>query len=212
MLSRWVLRLSIAASIGLVVGGCKPARRVHNEDDISLASAEPKAEAKPEAPEPALPPGSISRARVDQWLLRGPANLLQKVQVSAIHRQNKFVGWRIDHLSGELEGSGLQAGDVVTSANAMTLETQDDFFDVWEKMSEAPELHIAYERDGKPGEAVLKIVGAPDPQTKRRLDEGTPPPQQGTARTTDSPRKVKPQSRGTVVITDELGGQNNESE
>ena len=211
MLSRWVLRLSIAASIGLVASGCKPARRVHNEDDVAVATPEPTAEAKAEAPEPALPPGSISRARMDQWLLRGPSNLLQKVQVSAIHRQNKFVGWRIDHLSGELEGSGLQAGDVVTSANKMTLETQDDFFDVWEKMTEADELHIAYERDGKPGEAVLKIVGAPDPATKKRLDEGTPPPQQSSARTTEAPRKVKPQSRGTVVITDESGpGNENE--
>ena len=196
------IRLPLALVLGALVSACNPPPRAHGEDDMAMAMPAAPSEtssAAAEPPEPALPPGSLARSRVDAWLLRGPSNFLQKVRVSAVQRQNRFVGWRLDQLSGDFAASGLQQGDVVTSANGMGLESQDDFFDVWKKMTDAEELRIAYERNGKPSEAILKIVGAPDPSTKQQLDDTSGPPS-----ATAKKGKLLPK-RGTIVITDETG-------
>ncbi len=202
------VRACLLLALGAVTAGCHAPRRAHGEDDIAMpesSSVAPATSAIAEAPEPALPPGSLARSRVDAWLRRGPPYFLQKVGVSPVLHGSKFAGWRVDRLSGDFEGSGLQQGDVVTSANGMPIESQDDFFDVWRKMSEADELRIAYERNGKAAESVLKIVGAPDPETKHELDAGAPPP------TASKSRKQLPK-RGTIVITDESGAPISEGE
>jgi len=147
-----------------------------------------------------VPEGSIGRWRLDQVLLRGPGWLLRQVGVEDVVRQNKFIGWRVDRLPSNWEHSGLQPGDIVLKVNGTSLENQDDVWDTYVKLTEANELRISYERDGKVAEAVMPIVGAPDPETRQRLAEGTaqPPPRPDKVR--QAPNR---QGTNTIIITGE---------
>jgi len=128
-------------------------------------------------PKENLPPGTVARKQLDQALLRGPGWLLSKIQTEEVLRQNKFIGWRLISFPAEWDGSGLQPGDVVTEVNGTTLEHPDDMWTVWMLASDASDIKISYERNGQPAVAVVKIQGAPRPETKKALEAGamTPP-------------------------------------
>lgn len=123
-------------------------------------------------PKATLPPGTIARADLDNALMRGPGWLLSKVTPEEVLRQNKFIGWRLVAFPADWDGSGLQPGDVVTDVNGTALERPEDLWTVWMAASEANEIKIGFERDGKPASTVLKVHGASQPQTKRSLEMG----------------------------------------
>lgn len=124
------------------------------------------------APKEKLPPGTVARGDLDLVLMRGPGWLLSKVMPEEVLRQNKFIGWRLVAFPADWDGSGLQPGDVVTEVNGTNIERPEDLWAVWTAASEANELKIGYERDGKPAVTVIKIQGAIEPGTKRALESG----------------------------------------
>ncbi len=140
------------------------------------APAEPPPAAEPE--EAPVPAGSLSRSRVDAVLKEGPPWLLSRVQVEEVLRKGAFIGWRVVSLPVSWEGSGVRTGDVVTKVNGLALEKPDDFFAVWTAVAQAKELRIALERDGKPEELAMPIVGEPSAATKETLEREVPEPQQ----------------------------------
>jgi hypothetical protein len=156
--------LLLATPLLAACGGAPEPQAPAAPSAISSAVAEPAA-----AP---LPPGSVRRADMDRALMRGPGWLLSRVQTEEVIRQNKFVGWRLVAFPAEWDGSGLQPGDVVTDVNGTVLEKPDDLWSTWLAASEAGEVRIAFERDGKPSAAVLTILGAPNPETRKNLEAG----------------------------------------
>lgn len=185
--------------VGASVAGCSSGRPRGVDTADEVASAKPSASAMAEAPpdDPAVPEGSVSRGRFDQVLLRGPGWLLRQIGIDDVIRSNKFVGWRIDRMPTNWDRAGIQPGDIVLKVNGASLENQDDLWDAFVKLTEATELRIAYERDGKVAEAIIPIVGAPDPETRAQLDSGvTNAPRPTTVR--EQPNR---QGTRTIIIT-----------
>jgi len=52
------------------------------------------------------------------------------------------------------------------------MERPEDLWAAWMAATEANEIKIAFERDGKPAVTVLKVQGAIEPGTKRALESG----------------------------------------
>lgn len=195
------LALLVSASTLAVGVGCGSSGRTRAPDEVDeTAKAGASASAEAAMPdEPPVPEGSVSRIGMDRVLLRGPGWLLRQVGIDDVIRANKFVGWRVDRLPTSWDSGGLQPGDIVTKVNGASLENQDDFWNAFVKLTEASELRITFERDGKPGETVIPIVGAPDPETKRSLDSGVAaPPRPTTVR--ERPNR---QGTRTIIITGE---------
>lgn len=197
----FALALLVSASTLALGVGCGSSGRTRAPDEVSDApSATPSGSAESAMPEePPVPEGSVSRLGMDRVLLRGPGWLLRQVGIDDVVRSNKFVGWRVDRLPTSWDHGGLQPGDIVTKINGASLENQDDFWNAFLKLTEASELRITFERDGKLGETIIPIVGAPDPETKRALDSGVAaPPRPTTVR--ERPNR---QGTRTIIITGE---------
>jgi hypothetical protein len=183
---------AILLQLAIGCGGSASRPRDTGAEPVASASVSPAAE-----PEVAVPAGSIGRKRLDAALRRGPPSFLAQVRVEEVIRQNKFIGWRVTQFPAEWDGSGLQPGDVVMQVNGVTPEKDTDLFNVWVSLSEASELKVAYERDGKSGEVVMPIVGDKNPETKKMLEEGMmAPPTRAQAPSTGKQKK-------TVVISEE---------
>ena len=173
--SQRMLRTSAIAPLGLLafssillVACSNPEAKTPVAPTASANAAEPVTPAA--AP---LPPGTVRRADVDKFLMRGPGWLLGRVQIEEVIRQNKFVGWRLAAFPAEWDSSGLQPGDVIVDINGVMLEKPDDLWSSWLAVADATEVRIAYERDGKPSSTVISILGAPTPDTRRQLEAGT---------------------------------------
>lgn len=179
-----------AASAALGIFACSSSKEpIFPEDN----GAKTDADAPASPPKENLPKGTIARVELDQALMRGPGWLLSKVQAEDVLRQNKFVGWRLISFPADWDGSGLQPGDVITDVNGASLERPEDFWAVWMQATEATELKIGFERDGKPAVSVVKIHGAPQPETKKMLESGmmTPPPTSAGAQPTQGSKDKK---------------------
>lgn len=166
----------LVLTFGLALGCSSSKEPVFPEDnaiDKSTAKPDDKESSAPQPASEALPKGTISRAELDQALMRGPAWLLAKVQTEEVLRQNKFVGWRLVSFPADWDGSGLQPGDVVTDVNGTSLERPDDLWTVWTAAAGADEIRIAFERNGAPSSTSLKIKGAATQTTKKALEEGS---------------------------------------
>lgn len=191
---------ALALTLGLA--GCSSSAEPEFPDEAKKGSG-----AVPDAspPKEALPPGTIARRDLDLALMRGPGWLLSRVQTEEVLRQNKFIGWRLISFPADWDGSGLQPGDVVTDVNGTVLERPDDLWNAWIAATDATEIKITFERDGKPAATVVKIMGAPQPDTRKGLEAGlmapSPPPSgKGPAKATSQPNKKDAQRFDTKVI------------
>lgn len=188
-----------ALLLGALVGCASGRPRGVDDVDAPVASASASSAVNTPPPEPDVPEGSISRGRMDQVLRRGPGWLLNQVDIAEVLNGNKWVGWKITRLPTDWSRAGIQPGDVISKVNGASLENQDDLWDAFVKLTEASELRIAYERDGKAGEAVIPIVGTPDPDTRAQLDSGVATaPRPTTVR--EQPNR---QGTRTIIITGE---------
>src|SRR5690606_16765545 len=92
------------------------------------------------------------------------------------------VGWRVQELPVAWRNIELKAGDVVTSVNAMPVETPNDFWAAWTSLSVASELKIAYPREADVRELSMPIHGSPSPalaqDIQKRPEEKNPPVQE----------------------------------
>ena len=141
---------------------------------------------------PKRPANVIYRAELEYVLQKGPGWFLLQVPITEQMENKKFVGWRVQELPVEWKDVDLQPGDVVTTVNAMPLETPNDFFSAWSTLSVASELKVAYLRDGEARELSFRIEGAPDPALAKKLHE--PPKQE---------ERPKAETHKTVVIEGE---------
>lgn len=198
------LRTLPACALALTLGlsGCSSSAEPEFPDEANrVDSAAPDESPTKEA----LPPGTIARRDLDLALMRGPGWLLGRIQTEEVLRQNKFIGWRLISFPADWDGSGLQPGDVVTDVNGTALERPDDLWTAWMAATDATEIKITFERDGKPSATVVKIMGAPQPDTRKSLEAGvmspSPPPSgKGPARPTGQTKKKDQQRFDTKVI------------
>lgn len=166
---------------GLGLAGCKTA-----------PSPEPAVPAsKDESPQAKRPKDVIYRVELEHVLRKGPGWFLGQVPIEESMEAGKFVGWRVVELPFEWRDIEIEPGDVVTSVNAMPLETPADFWSAWTTLSVASEIKVAFLRDGEPREISYRVDGTPDPSLAKELK--------------DTPKKTAPsQRRGpqkkTVVI------------
>lgn len=130
-------------------------------------------------------------------LSEGVPLLLQKVEVEArLDREGHFVGWRVITIHDPLLAtSDLQTGDVIRQINGHAIENPYQFFEVFQSLAFAPELHIAILRGAESKDLRYPINDDPSAPPIPPPTIQAPPPQAPTASTTEKqstpPKKKK---------------------
>jgi hypothetical protein len=149
---------------------------------LALAACQEAAPAKPAAAPakpaaaasaaPAVAPGHLLRAEVDQVLVQqGPGWVFRRVILEEVlGRDGRFVGWRIVGLPEDWRTVDVRPGDVVTRVNGLPIEREYHAWDAWVSVAKLPELKISLMRDGATREVVVPIDGAPVPETLKLLN------------------------------------------
>lgn len=136
----------------------------------SLAPA-PAAANRAAAPRPgtAIAVTTLQRADVERVVDAGLGRFLSHVSLEPRLSAGKFTGWSIVSLEPpELwQGIDLQAGDVVTKVNGMSIEREMEAFDAFQAVRQAPVLEVSYLRQNQPRTLRFTIVGAPSPALPR---------------------------------------------
>jgi len=157
----------------------------------------PKVAAQAEVPE-----GAISRRYLEAVLREGPPWVLARVPIEEVMDGKKFVGWRLQEIPVGWDVVDLRAGDVVTSINALPLETPTDFWAAWTTLSVASELKINYLREGDELEVSIPIVGAPNPDLGDELAQERQAGSEAAPESSVSGNQgyADPTRRGTITI------------
>jgi type II secretory pathway component PulC len=83
---------------------------------------------------------------------------LQAFPVEASVEGGRFRGWRVmAGVDPAYAGAGLAAGDVVVSVNKGPIERPEQALKVWQSLTIAPELRVAFERGGERREIAFPI-------------------------------------------------------
>jgi S1-C subfamily serine protease len=132
----------------------------------SAPPAEPTRAPRPatSAEAPAPRPGRLWRRDVTATLSRGLGDFLTRLEVEPLAPGGKFRGWRIAKLrQGDplWAGGELVPGDVVTAVNGRPIERPEQALAAFQSLAVAPELRVAFERDGARRELVYPIDDEP---------------------------------------------------
>jgi len=124
------------------------------------AQSAPKAPPAPAPSKAALPEGTLRRADVDAVLDAGFARFLQTLEVEPALDAGRFRGWTIVELRPVplWRSVDLKSGDVVTSVNGLPIERDTEAFDAFESLRNAPEITVAYAREGAERRLSYRIV------------------------------------------------------
>jgi type II secretion system protein C len=118
--------------------------------------------ARPSQPTTAAPGHALSRSLVHAVVADGLGAFLQRVDIDdqPVMVAGKFHGFRIAALRDPdfWAGVDIQPGDVVTALNGFPIERPEQAQVAFDSLDVASELHLAYERDGKPRDLVYAIV------------------------------------------------------
>jgi type II secretion system protein C len=121
----------------------------------------PKAATAQTAAFPALE-HRLARSAVHDVVAQGLGVFLQRIELSEqpVFAGGRFHGFRIASLHDDAFWAGvdLRPGDVVVSVNGFPIEHPEQAETAFESLDVASELHVAYERDGKPRDLVYAIV------------------------------------------------------
>ena len=93
-------------------------------------------------------------------LSRGLGDFLTRLELEPSLTGGKFRGWRIAKLRAGnplWDGVNLAAGDVVLAVNGRPIERPEQALAAFQSLAVAPELRVAYERDGARREIVYPI-------------------------------------------------------
>lgn len=165
----------------VLVVGCSSAPPPEPASPISPAVDEAiaaEARENPAAPRRPVPEGHLRREDVMGVLSEGVPSLLQKVEVEpSLDREGHFRGWRVISIRDPLLAAGdIQKGDVVRKVNGQPVENPYQFFDVFQSLAFAPELHLAIERGTESKELRYPINDDPAaPPIPRPAMQGPPP-------------------------------------
>jgi S1-C subfamily serine protease len=106
---------------------------------------------------------TLTRSAVHAAVVDGLGVLLQRVEIDdqPVMLGGKFHGFRITALRDPefWAGVDLKPGDVVTAVNGMPIERPEQAQAALESLEAAPQLRVAFERDGHLHELVYAIVG-----------------------------------------------------
>lgn len=127
----------------------------------------------PASAEKALPPGSLARDEVVAIVDQGLGRFLQRVAVEPSLEDGRFQGFRVLSLQPEnfWRNVDLEPGDVVTSINGRSVESDVVVFEVFESLRTVDALDVVVMRGGQPHQLHYSIIGPPQPATN---DSGTP--------------------------------------
>ncbi len=117
-----------------------------------------KAPAPPAAPRP--PKGALFREDVNALIDQGFPQFLQRIEVEPRLVEGQFRGWTIVNLNptGFWSSVDLKPGDIVTRVNDLPIERETEAYDAFESLKAAPDLRVAFQRDGEPRLLEYKIV------------------------------------------------------
>lgn len=156
MSPRFLLVASLAA--GAACGGSTAPPR-----------AEPSRPVQPAASADVTPPrrpGRLWRRDVMETLSRGLGDFLTRVELAPLLAGGKFRGWRVVKFrQGDpiWTGVDLAPNDVVTAVNGRPIEHPEQALAAFQSLAVAPELRVAYERDGARREIAYPIDDQPSP-------------------------------------------------
>jgi type II secretory pathway component PulC len=97
--------------------------------------------------------GAISRTLLRAQLALGIGRFLQQVRAEAALSNGHWTGWRLRSLfanRADVQVRVLRVGDIVSHINGQSIERPEDFKAVWDTMTDAGELVLDIERDGRP--------------------------------------------------------------
>jgi hypothetical protein len=157
-----------------------------NPPPKTAKAAPPAAPAPPSTP--AGPPDKLERTAIKTVLPSGLPWILRRVWPEEVVREGKFIGWRLVAIPEEWLGLDVRPDDIVTRVNGKGVETPDQLWEAWTSLATAPELRVAYERNGEAKEFVMPIKGEPAPELLASLNSPSPPPRKASAK------------KGTIVI------------
>lgn len=125
---------------------------------------------------PPAPLEELQRRDVEAAVEAGLGRFLQHVEVEPVMKDGKFAGFRILALRPPEMWLrvDLAPGDVVTEINGRPIGRDTEAFEVFRSLATAPELRVSYQRDGRPRELRLAIVGAAPPAVAS--GSAAPPP------------------------------------
>lgn len=148
-----------AGLIALFLIGCGP--RVNpaspfEEDDPRAGEVEereaPRYEELPAAPVVAgVREGTIARDALIAALDAGPGPILGRVEVTAEHDGDRFLGWRlvaVDPDAPPFPGVDLVPGDVLIAINGRSIAKPDQLDKVWTELRTADAIVADLERGG----------------------------------------------------------------
>lgn len=121
----------------------------------------PPAEASPPAESVPTPVIELSRADVVQVVDAGLGRFLQDIEVKAVLKESRFIGFRIVQIRNRerFRGVGLEPGDVIVLVNGRPIEHEGEAFEVFQSLRTAPYLEVEYLRGGEKMRLSLPIVG-----------------------------------------------------
>lgn len=145
------MRSFVLIALGAAACGGEAARPAQSAPKAPPAAAPAKA---------TLPAGTLARADVNAVLDAGFSRFLQTLEVEPALDAGRFRGWTIVELRPvplwtEVD---LKSGDVVTSVNGLPIERDTEAFDAFESLRNAPELTVAYAREGTARRLSYRIV------------------------------------------------------
>lgn len=171
----------------LALAGCGASNTPEPASPSAAKAAPSAAKADPGLAAPAKV-DRLQRSALQKVLPSGLPWLLRRVWPEDVFQDGKFVGWRLVAIPEEWSGVDLRPDDVITKVNGKSIETPEQLWDAWAALATAPELRVAYDRNGEARELVLPIEGPPAPELFAALTSASPP------------ARKAPAKRGTVVI------------
>ncbi len=149
----------------IATSGCGSAQMARSDSEDSTASdpasnpEENQAIAEVEETPASPQPGTISRSDLDEVLVEGPAGILGRALTEPVFKSGKFEGFRITAFPrGEPTVIDLRVGDVILKVNGRSVERPENYYDIFQELKVATELHFELRRDGVEQTLVYPIV------------------------------------------------------
>ena len=110
---------------------------------------------------PTETPGRVRQLDLAQLMGKGPAFVLQSVEVEPAREEGHFVGYRIRSMTASAEealAGRVEVGDVITHLNGVVQRKPEDLLEAWKLMAASQRLRIDFVRDGEERAAVWDVI------------------------------------------------------
>lgn len=149
-------------SLMIVVSGCGATSRPADTQTQSISPSGPNHSVSISV---RVPEHTITRSAVRAVISRGLGAFLRGVELDEqpVFLHGRFHGFRIARLRDPASWSGIDVkpGDVITSVGNLPIERPEQAQAAFDSLATAPEIRVAFERDGRPVELLYPIVDDP---------------------------------------------------